>query len=235
MSFPITAPVYYEVGISGAPIDFNATGGTSNIIKNFVTTSRGDMIICLTGSSTNQLERLAIGTEGYFLRVVGGIPSWANFDSLTAVKTATQAKPATALPVASAIITGAWTLTTNAGGSQANDSFNPSGPFNTTSGIFTVPATGTYHIIAEIQAIQSVNGGQGRRIAIVQSPSPGPGTIVASNIYTPASSTTIANTYSVSSTLNFNSGDTFAIELASATVATLTVQLGSRLSVIRLR
>jgi hypothetical protein len=194
------------------------------------------MIYCLTGGTTNQLDRLGIGTAGTYLRSgVNGLPVWQNFDTLTAVKNGTQTLNAVALPNTARIVTG-WVLTGNVGNSLANDSFIPSGAFNTGTGIFTAPATGTYYVSAELNSTQSNNNGNERVVAIVQNPANGAtDTIIAVANFAPIASTTIQQMYGVSSIINLNSGDTIGIEFAATTNANMTVQSGSRLMIARLR
>lgn len=193
-SFPVSTPVTFS-GSGGALINFNATGTSGqNKIQNFVTSAKGDLIYCISGAN-NTLGNLPIGISGgQALVVSNGIPTWSfptsfgatNYYSLTAIKNgANQTIGGTVVPNVANIITG-WDLTT----SPAKDNFSGT-PFNITSGLFTVPATGGYSFKLHVSFTQSNTANPPRILAIVSSPSPGPGTIVASNQMQPPAATTV--------------------------------------------
>lgn len=237
-SYPISTPTVFETDIAGSTIDFNATGATVNVIKNFVTTTRGDMVFCVTGGTTNTLDRIPIGISNSFLKSVGGVPTWSNFDNLRAIKTTTQAIPqnAASLPLTTALITGGWSLTNVAGitGGFANDGFDPTGPFNATTGIFTVPATGTYLFTSDI-LFSANNGGGQRSLAFVLSPTGAgaPGQIIGYAEYQPLSVNTQAS-HHIEASGNFNANDTVGLE-CKASGRTVTIRPGTSFAVYRLR
>lgn len=240
MTYPISTPVIYEINESSQNINFQATGGTSNVIQNFVTTTRGDMIVCLTGGTTNTLDRIAIGPTNTYLKVIGGIPVWSNFDTLKAIKTTTQAINGSTgpLPLQAALILGGWSLTNITGttGGFANDGFSPQGPFDTSSGIFTVPSTGTYYFSSDIRFTQN-NANGSRTFAFVRSPTGAgaPGEIIYYKVQQPPAGTT-AHTVGYETIAELNINDRVGIEfIGSRNGANITIQPGTTFSVMRIR
>lgn len=233
-NWPISTPAEFE---PTGEINFNATGG-GNTVKNFVTSDRGDIVYCLTGGATNTLSALPIGATNRFLKAgTTGLPIWANADALSAIKNGTvqTINGSATFPDSAAIITG-WQLTNGSGtGGYAHDSFSPSGPLNTTTGLFTVPATGVYFFDVQIQYIQNAGSGY-RSLAFVLSPSPGPGTIISHIRNQPGSSTTLVLTLSTSTVLSLNANDVIGVELKGSTAAAdIDIQPGSRWSIVRIQ
>jgi hypothetical protein len=152
-AYPISAPAEFLNTNAGTDyIFFNASDGlasTENKIRDFVTSTAGDLIVRPVGAD-NDLDRLAIGTAGQILTVVGGMPTWAN---------AMVTISATTTFTASATTSGTLTLPSSSTWSTVSSSLvlwdtstggnNDDGlMFDTTTGIWTVPVTGTYSFSA---------------------------------------------------------------------------------------
>lgn len=215
MSYPISTPVVFE-SATGATIDFNSDA-INNKIRNFVAISGGDMLYRATGAN-NDLTRLPIGTASLALRSIGGIPEWGvvsstgavTHQSLCAIKNGT---PQTGITGTAVTITG-WDITT----SPAYN--NLGGAFNITTGVFTVPATGTYFISANVFLSQSVNTGTSRNLDITRNGTP----IELILIQPPSTSSPSAFSYQIRKVIQCNSGDTLAVRAyRTGGASTLTV------------
>jgi hypothetical protein len=232
MSYPITAPVRFE-NVTGATLDFNSnvTNNTNSII-NFVTVTGGDTLYRAPGA-TNSLTSLPIGAESFALRSIGGVPEWGIVSStgavthqtLNAIKNNVAQGGIGATPIA---ITG-WGVTT----SPAYNNFGSA--FNITTGVFTVPATGTYFISANIFLIQSANNGTSRNLDITRN-----GTPIEYVIQPPPTSNAINYSYQIRKVTTCNSGDTLAIRAsrtgggATLTVPAYSITGATNLNIVRL-
>lgn len=151
-AYPISSPVEFVNTTAADTLNFNADGpavGAENHIENFVVTTAGDLLYRASGGS-NLLERLAIGTAGQVLTVVGGLPAWATptpgstsetFLATASAAAGTVAASATYTDVDSALVT--WDDST-APNHDAGANFTPG------TGVFVVPATGIYTISASV-------------------------------------------------------------------------------------
>lgn len=203
MSYPITTPVLFE-NITGATINFNSSVlNNTNSIRNFVSLSGGDTLYRAPGVN-NTLTRLPIGAESLALRSIGGIPEWGvvsatgavTFQSFNALKNGTAQGGITTTPT---VITG-WDLTT----APAFNNFGTA--FNITTGVFTVPATGSYYIKANVFIQQSANNGTSRNVEIARN-----GVAIEMVQIPPASSNAVNYSYQISKVVLCNSGDTLSI------------------------
>jgi hypothetical protein len=169
MSYPINAPVNFVNSNGGTDeLNFNADGPTTNVlnkIRNFVTTSGGDLVYRAVGAN-NYLERLAIGNVNDVLTSDGTKPVWG---------------PGGVNPTFTAYVTGsiAGIPTSHSGGanpgiwfslnstyitwSTASPGNDPDGIFNTVGGIFTAPSAGYYSFDAVVtfDSGPGVNAGSG--------------------------------------------------------------------------
>ena len=232
MSYPITTPVRFE-NVTGATVDFNSnvTNNTNSII-NFVTVTGGDTLYRAPGA-TNSLTSLPIGAESFALRSIGGVPEWGIVSSTGAVTH--QTLNAIKNNVAQGGITGTATTITGWDVTTAPAYTNFGSSFNITTGVFTVPATGTYFISANIFLRQTANNGTSRNLDITRN-----GTVIELVQVPPPTSTAINFSYQIRKVTTCNSGDTLAIR-ASRTGggATLTVPIYSitgatNLNIVRL-
>lgn len=142
-TYPISTPVNFG---GSNTIDFN-----SATITDFTNTSATGDIVYNDGS--NQMVRLAIGSTSDVLTVSGGLlPSWAP------ASVNLQAMLARATGATNGIPTGdTWIPVANAGGGSNYITWSVAAPgsdagstFNTTSGVWTCPATGFYQFSAGV-------------------------------------------------------------------------------------
>lgn len=237
-AFPISCPVQFVAG-TNTVLEFNAREvDSSNVVQNFVTSATGDLMYA---KNTQTLTRLPIGVAGSTLRtsMVTSLPYWQPFESLVATKSAqTTGYTGATFPFTGAIVTG-WQVTSLAGEAVCHDSFSPSGAFNTTTGIFTAPATGTYFISADVQFSQTSNNGTVRENALVLAPSPGPGTIIYHGHFPTPTSNSASNQYNLphlETIIELNQNDTVAVEARSnQSVGLFNIEPGSVFRVVRLK
>jgi len=159
MSYLINAPITFAHTTVGAPdiLDFQAGGAstlTLNQVSNFVTTTAGDMLYRDAGGS-NLLERLPIGTNGQVLTSNGTIPVWAAAVTTTpSVFTAYVTASVAGIPTSrtGGTNSNAWFNLNNTyvTWSKASPGTDPDNVFNTTTGLFTAPATGTYRLCCQV-------------------------------------------------------------------------------------
>jgi len=169
MSYPISAPVTFEP-IAGAELDFQAVVG-QNEITNFVATTAGDMLYRKTGAN-NYLTRLPIGNPGDVLQPVGGVPAWTSAISNLSqgVFAVTVSGSVAGIPTSQSggggANPGVWFtlnntyVTWNDITAPAND---PDGCFTPATGVYAVPATGTYNFAVQVtfDSGPGVNAGNG--------------------------------------------------------------------------
>lgn len=209
MSYTINAPITFAHTTVGAPdiIDFQAGGAsttTLNQVSNFVTTTAGDMLY--RDVASNLLERLPIGTNGQVLTSNGTIPVWAAGVTTTpAVFTAYVTASVAGIP------------TSRTGGTNSNAWFNlnntyvtwsktspgtdPDNVFNTTTGLFTAPASGTYRFSCQVtfDSGTGVNSGDGITTSI-----PNGLSIRQCELFNVTTSTVLATTTTQASPSNSN-------------------------------
>jgi hypothetical protein len=214
MAYSSTTPYEFE-STTGANINFNSTSSTNGIL-NFVCTTAGDILFRATGLS-NTLTRLGIGGANTALISSGGVPTWGTVTSTGAVTF--QSLSAIKNNVAQGGIGATLTTITGWDVTSAGAFTNIGTAFNITTGVFTVPATGTYSFDATIFMTQTANNGTSRNIALVRN-----GTIVAYNQSPPPTSNAVGYTYKLSKLLVCNTGDTIVVQAnRTAGGATLTV------------
>lgn len=120
--------------------NFNAAGGGgANTISNFILSANGDLLTRTAGS----LARLAVGTNGQILQVVGGLPAWA--DSIDSAAVGFYAELSSAQSITTATETTLTGYTVSGNATQYN-----SGGLNITTGIFTAPSAGKYEVAAAV-------------------------------------------------------------------------------------
>jgi hypothetical protein len=140
-AYPISTPVTFT---GGAVIDFN-----SATIREFANTAGSTGALVYRDGSANMIA-LAIGSASDVLTVTGGVPVWAVPSANAASVLAYGTAAAVGIPTGDT-----WTTFANSGTnyitwSTAAPGNDAGSSFNTTTGIYTVPATGIYQVSAMV-------------------------------------------------------------------------------------
>jgi hypothetical protein len=152
MAYHISTPTTFDNTTIGDLITFNASGPIANTgaqISSFVCSLSGDMLY--RSATANVLERLAIGTTGQVLQVVGGLPSWQTATGPMGTNSFAVSASADGTAVPTGVTFQTLTSTQVTWDNATSGNHDAGAMFNTTTGIFTVPATGTYLISAGVR------------------------------------------------------------------------------------
>ncbi len=164
----ITGPVTIGTPLQNTIIQGGSTNfsnPTTNVISNFVTTTDGDLIY--QNGPLSVLSRLAIGTPGDILTVVGTVPAW-QASSAVAGTLGTNLHYTTNQAIANGVMT---TLGPGVGGPWLNNGttdYNDAS-FDAATGVFTVPALADGQYFFEFSVIwdNSVTNGGSRLLQIL--------------------------------------------------------------------
>jgi len=174
MSYIINSPIQFDATTHLDTLDFdaNVTAFSRNLLRNFVTTTRGDMVYRNTGTANN-LTRLAVGaTAGGVLYSNGSIPVWgaggSAFDQLTVISGVPTWKPYQGFLAygtsagTSAIPASSWTTlgsTYISWDDSTAPGYDTATSFSTSTGRWTVPDDGYYTVSATFHFGGSLSGG----------------------------------------------------------------------------
>ena len=180
-----------------------------NVILANTTTAPGDIVYA--GPSANILANLPIGSTGQVLTVVSGAPAWtfsgeASTYGFLGLMTATQ----TVVSGSPVVLTG-WTTS----GDPAYDT--TAGDFNSTTGVFTVSASGHYQLNVEVSFLGSSNAGT-RTLDLFNGT-----TAVLVRTIQPTGDNSITNVISICANMNLTATATYSVRLTTSN-GTMTVQ-----------
>jgi len=191
-----------------------------------VCTATGDLIYSTNASGL--MGRIAIGSAGDVLRVVGGIPQWSSF---TTSETGFSARVATFAAPLSAPFTN---LTVGNDVGQAGVTWSTStapefdttgGAFSTTTGVYTSPNAGTVNAQTSISLLSSTNAGvRSLSFVVNKAGTPQYYTMTAQ----PSANKTIPLTLHAAAQLSLATNDTLEVVISStAASGNSTVQTGA--------